>query len=122
MLVALLFLPVGFSGEASAAMNQPVTWLLAQLAMTVGVPFFMLSTTAPLLQNWLAQTKLDLRRDPYLLYAASNAGSLLSLVVYPILVEPRLGVSVQSLVMAGGYSLLLLIAGSALLIRKYQRL
>ena len=56
-----------------------------------GPPFFALATTAPLLQRWFAATGHPARPDPYFLYAASNAGSLLGLLAYPFLVEPRFG-------------------------------
>src|SRR6266446_4684440 len=97
MLAALLFLPVHFAAIAGrSAAEQPVTWLLQHLIATVGVPFLVVSTTAPLLQSWLARTGTKSSRDPYFLYAASNAGSLLALVIYPLLIEPRMGVSAQS--------------------------
>ena len=57
-------------------------------SIAVGVPFFVLSTTSPLLQRWFAATRHSTARDPYFLYAASNAGSLLGLLGYPFLIEP----------------------------------
>ena len=53
------------------------------LLLSVGLPFFVLATTAPLLQSWFARSD----RDPYWLYAASNAGSLLGLIAYPFFFE-----------------------------------
>ena len=120
MLAALAFLPIAFSTTPGGpAMNQPSAWLLLQLLGTIGVPFFVLSATAPLLQNWLVQTRFEASSNPYVLYAASNAGSLLSLVIYPLLVEPRTGVIVQSTLWTGGYGLLLLmVAGAVVFIWK----
>ena len=122
MLAALAFLPINFStDETGAAMTQPAAWLLLRLFVTIGVPFFVLSATAPLVQNWLSHTRLELKRDPYLLYAASNAGSLLSLIIYPLFVEPRTGVAIQSRLWMGGYLVLvLMIAGCAALVHKYK--
>ncbi|HLL00097.1 MAG TPA: fused MFS/spermidine synthase [Myxococcaceae bacterium] len=67
--------------------------LLAMLAVTIGLPFFVLSTTAPLLQSWFARARPGV--SPYRLYALSNAGSLLALLSYPFLVEPLVPRSVQ---------------------------
>lgn len=83
--------------------------LLALLAATVGLPFFTLSTTAPLLQSWFSRVRPGV--SPYRLYALSNAGSLLSLLAYPFLVEPWLGRGVQSWLWAAGF--LLFAAGCA---------
>src|SRR5262249_5824091 len=63
---------------------------------SVGIPFCIVSTTAPLLQNWLSKTRTASGKDPYFLYAVSNAGSLLALLAYPLLIEPRWGVRTQS--------------------------
>ncbi|MFY0529752.1 spermidine synthase [Archangium gephyra] len=68
--------------------------LLVMLAATLGLPFFTLSTTAPLLQSWFSRVRPGV--SPYRLYALSNAGSLLSLLAYPFLVEPWLGRGVQA--------------------------
>src|SRR6185503_9873064 len=94
MLIAVfLFLPVQFTARPDASASiHPAAWLLWQLIKTVGVPFCIVSTTAPLLQNWLSKTPASSGRDPYFLYAISNAGSLLGLLAYPLLIEPRLGV------------------------------
>src|SRR2546427_5631935 len=79
MLVALLFLPMHFAARPDAtASNYPTLWLLGQLITAVGIPFGVVSTTAPLLQNWLSKTASVSGKDPYFLYAVSNAGSLLA--------------------------------------------
>lgn len=86
LLVASLTLPLRVAvGEPGP--GNPVWWLLAALTSTVGVPFFALSATAPLLQHWFARSDEPTAADPYFLYAASNAGSLLGLLGY-LLVEP----------------------------------
>ncbi|QSQ12847.1 ferrichrome ABC transporter permease [Myxococcus landrumensis] len=68
--------------------------LLAMLAVTIGLPFFVLSTTGPLLQSWFARARPG--RSPYALYALSNVGSLLALLGYPFLVEPWVGRGAQA--------------------------
>ncbi|MET0404009.1 MAG: fused MFS/spermidine synthase, partial [Cystobacter sp.] len=83
--------------------------LLAMLASTLGLPFFTLSTSAPLLQSWFSRVRPGV--SPYRLYALSNTGSLLALLAYPVLVEPALGRGVQAWVWAGGF--LLFCMGSA---------
>jgi hypothetical protein len=64
-------------------------WLLVVLLLLVGLPFFVVSTSAPLLQKWFAGTDAPSARDPYFLYAASNLGSMLGLIGYVVYVEPR---------------------------------
>src|SRR5882672_2913026 len=72
-------------GEAN-----PVLDVLTILSLSVGLPFLVVSATAPLLQQWFTRTGHPAARDPYFLYAASNLGSMLALLGYPTLVEPRL--------------------------------
>lgn len=86
--------------------STPLPWLLSVLVITVGGPFFLTSATAPLLQKWFSRTDHPSAGDPYFLYAASNIGSVLALVAYPFLVEPRWTFSRQSAVWAAGYGLL----------------
>jgi hypothetical protein len=74
---------------------HPVWWLLAALAVSVGLPFFAVSATAPLMQRWFADTDHPFARDPYFLYGASNLGSLLALLGYPLLLEPGLRLADQ---------------------------
>jgi hypothetical protein len=86
--------------------NFPFFNVLLILLVAVGVPFFAVATTAPLLQRWFGFTGHQSAKDPYFLYAASNAGSLLSLVSYPFLTEPMLRVVEQTWVFAAGFGLL----------------
>ncbi len=105
---ALLVLPLGIAqGRTPPAQENPVLWILVTLLGTVGLPFFALSASAPILQKWFAQTRHKSARDPYFLYAASNAGSLLGLLAYPLLLEPLLPLSVQSRFWSFGYAVLL---------------
>jgi len=85
------------AGEA-----EPVGQLITLLAVSVGIPFFVLSTTGPLLQKWSVISRPG--RSPYRLYALSNAGSLVGLLGYPFLVEPFLGIRDQALAWSGLFS------------------
>ncbi len=123
MLVTLAFLPIQFPGRPdAAASSHPTLWLLGQLIKNVGIPFCIVSTTAPLLQNWLSKTHTASGKDPYFLYAVSNAGSLIALLAYPVLIEPRFGVRLQSRLWFAGYAALILMvfAGAALLWKHLQ--
>lgn len=99
-----LFLPVAIgAGWAPSADGSPVPAILALLVATLGLPFMALSANAPLLQHWFASCGVTRDRNPFLLYAVSNAGSLLSLLAYPFLVEPSLTLIHQSQLWAYGY-------------------
>src|SRR5712671_212232 len=74
----------------------PITRIFVLLLVSIGLPFFILSTTGPLLQTWFARSHEG--RSPYRLYALSNVGSLLALVTYPFLVEPALTLRSQAIV------------------------
>jgi len=90
------------SSLVPADQDYPILGVVELLAVAVGVPFFVLSTTAPLLQRWFAATGHPAAKDPYFLYAASNAGSLLGLLAYPFLIEPRLSLESQQWMWATG--------------------
>jgi SAM-dependent methyltransferase len=108
LLVPFAFLPVRFTGTSSQA------GLLLQLLLSAGVPFFAVSATSPLLQSWYARAKSSSSHDPYFLYAASNAGSLLALMAYPLVIEPTVGVSFQNRLWLVLYSVLVpLLVGAA---------
>ena len=115
LLLPLCFLPFHMPEHFAAPSDaNPVLALLGLLLVTVGVSFVAVSTTAPTLQAWFAQTDDPRARDPYFLYAASNAGSLLGLFIYPLILEPSFGLRVQTTLWAGGYLVfVLLIAACA---------
>ena len=77
--------------------------IILLLALTVGLPYFALATTAPLLQAWVART--DPRVAPYRLYALSNFASLLALVTYPFFIEPLLTRRQQAWTWSGLFAL-----------------
>jgi hypothetical protein len=120
LILVLFFLPIGISaGWTPPAAANPIPWLLLLLLVSVGLPFFVISTTAPMLQKWFAHTGHAHSPDPYFLYGASNLGSLLALLAYPVLLEPHLRLQHQSWAWAGGYLLLgALIAACAVLLWK----
>src|SRR5712691_13086240 len=93
-------------GEAN-----PVLDVLLLLSLSVGLPFLVVSATAPLIQQWFTRTGHPAARDPYFLYAASNLGSMLALLGYPTLIEPRLhlrgdGWLTQTRLWSAGYAAL----------------
>src|ERR1017187_8862864 len=108
LLLPLLALPIAIPhGWTPPTIQNPVPWLLTVLAVMVGLPFFVVSATSPLLQRWFSASGHRDAHDPYFLYAASNCGSLLALISYPVLIEPHLRLSQQSRWWAIGYIVLL---------------
>jgi len=75
--------------------EHPAFRILWLLCATVGLPYFVLATTSPLLQAWFSRQRAE--ANPYRFYALSNAGSMLALVAYPIAIEPFLTNSHQAL-------------------------
>lgn len=110
LLVPLVVLPIDLAGNYSPAAGDPTFWLLGRLLIYVGLPFFVISSTAPLLQKWFAATDDPAAKDPYFLYAASNVGSLLALLGYPLVIERALALDEQSRIWTIGYGLLILLA------------
>ena len=109
ILPAVVLLPIAIpSGWTPPQQGNLVLWLLALMVITVGLPFFVISTTSPLLQLWFARAGHPASDDPYFLYTASNAGSLAGLVGYLVVVEPHLTLREQSVVIKWGYVLLVL--------------
>jgi len=86
--------------------TNPIPWIMSALAVSVGIPFFALSSCTPMLQRWFAASTHPHAKDPYFLYAASNAGSLIGLLAYPLLIEPTLSITVQSRLWSFGYAVL----------------
>jgi len=103
-----LVLPVGIAAHWQApAGENPIPWLLLVMTACVGLPFFVVSASAPMLQAWFADTGHPAGRDPYFLYAASNLGSMAALLGYPLLVEPYLPLAGQSWWWSLGYGALM---------------
>jgi hypothetical protein len=116
LLVAVVVLPVGMAaGWTAPGEHDPILWLLGLMAASVGLPFFAIAATAPLMQRWFAYSEHNAASDPYFLYGSSNLGSLLALLGYPLVIEPLLKLEEQSWAWTWGYGLLLLlIAGCSL--------
>jgi len=114
----LLLLPIGLpAGWTPPDESNPVFWVLLLLTVAIGLPFFVLSTTAPLLQKWFSWTDHPSAGDPYFLYAASNAGSMLALLGYPLLIEPWLPLRgtqglTQTMFWSAGYGALVVLIGA----------
>jgi hypothetical protein len=86
--------------------TNPIVQTLIMLFAVVGIPFFVVSTSAPLLQKWFGLTGHPAAKDPYFLYGASNLGSMLSLLLYPAGIEPFLWLNSQSLLWMVSYGAL----------------
>ncbi len=86
--------------------SSPILSVLSILTIAIGIPFFVVSTTATLLQRWFVYTGHPSARDPYFLYAASNLGSLISLLGYPLIIEPRMPIVGQGWLFAIGFLML----------------
>jgi hypothetical protein len=115
----LWMLPIGFGSELERAAQvggSPVARLLALLVIGAGLPFFVVSTSAPLLQTWFSRTGHPSARDPYFLYAASNLGSIVGLAAYPAIVERSLGLAAQTRLWKWGYVVLVLLVSACALV------
>jgi spermidine synthase len=110
LLLPLLALPLDVQSEVAPEM--PVLSLLMVLFRYVALPFFVLSTTAVVLQSWLARSSLGKTHEPYPLYSASNIGSLTALLGYPFIVEPFLGLVAQRYIWSAGYLLYAVMVGA----------
>lgn len=107
---ALLLLPV-MPGERwkPSGTGDPAWQILAMLAAVLGLPYFLLSATSPLLQKWLARDG----SEPYRLFALSNVGALLALAAYPLLIEPRISTRTQDLWWSYGFAVFAVLCGVA---------
>lgn len=95
LLASLLFLPI-LASEAwkPTGAEDPIWLIIGLLAATIGLPYFLLSTTGPLLQSWLAQVNLG--SQVYRLFSLSNLASLLALLSYPFLIETQATLRAQA--------------------------
>lgn len=121
VMLALPFvvLPFTLGSWTPPTESNPVFSLLWLLLGLVGLPFFVVSTSAPLLQRWFGLTGHPAAKDPYFLYGASNLGSMIGLLAYPLVLEPLLDVPGQATFWAAGYGLFaLLVAGCVFLVWK----
>ena len=105
-LVALAILALALSpaqlGDLHDATIPPIVDLLKVLVLAVGVPAFLLTTTTPLLSSWYSRLRGG-GADPYWLYAASNGASFAALLLYPLAIEPALGLTAQRTIWSIGF-------------------
>jgi spermidine synthase len=114
--LAVLALLVGPArlGDLRVDAVPPVFDLIRILFVVIGLPALVLTTTTPLVSGWFeAAREREAVGDPYWLYALSNGGSLLALLAYPVLIEPRLGLGAQRGIWAIGYALLVVLLAVA---------
>ncbi|MDB5648315.1 fused MFS/spermidine synthase [Methylobacterium sp.] len=105
MVGALAALPIQLAaGWGKPPADGEAVWLLGLFITSVGLPFFALSANGPLLQAWFARSDHPQAGDPYFLYGASNIGSFLALIAYPLVVEPFLPLQEQSRAWTFGFA------------------
>jgi hypothetical protein len=124
LLLSALYFPLTLVGNFGSVseQNYPALWLFAYLLRAIGLPIFLISTTSPLLQKWFTRTSHVSAKDPYFLFAVSNAGSLLALISYPLLLEPNLKLSRQSGLWVVGFVVFLVLnLGCVVLLWKSSR-
>lgn len=110
LICALFFLPITPDDRWRPEPNDgPVGRILVLLLMTIGLPFLVLSATAPLLQKWFAISRPG--QSPYRLYAFSNAGSVAALTLHPFVVEPLMTRQMQSWIWSGGMLAFVVVCG-----------
>ncbi len=106
--LSLASLPILPNPVWKTAGGPPSLRILALLAVTVGLPYFLLSSTSPLLQAWYARRRRGL---PYRFFALSNLASMLALLSYPSLIEPHVSTHLQGLVWSAAYAVFTLFCG-----------
>ena len=111
--IALLIAPARV-GDVRIDTVPPVLDLVRILFVIIGLPALVLTTTTPLVSGWFeAARERETVGDPYWLYALSNGGSLLALIAYPLIIEPRLGLGAQRGIWAVGYAILVVLLAVA---------
>ena len=118
LLASLAFLPLVVRAAWKPTGAEDPTWLiLGLLFATIGLPYFLLSTTGPLVQSWVARTPWS--SQVYRYFSLSNLASLLSLLCYPVLIEPRSSLWQQAWGWSWGYGVFVaLCAGTTLLVAR----
>lgn len=115
IIVSLVSLPIiAGSGWKPGGEEDPTWLILGLLAATIGLPYFLLSTTGPLLQAWFARSFPN-ASNVYRLFALSNGASLIALVAYPFVVEPYITTHEQSIGWSFGYGLFAVLCGGSAL-------
>jgi hypothetical protein len=118
--VAVAMLPIVPDVRWKLGAESAPTWrILCLLTVSVGLPYFALSATGPLVQAWFSRTLAD--RSPYRLYALSNVGSLVGLLGYPFFVEPRFALARQTWLWAVGFAVFAALCALAALCAGWAR-
>jgi len=105
--ITATMLPIAIApGWGAPPQDGTALWLFGLFAVSIGLPFFTLSSSAPLLQSWFASSGHKQAGNPYVLYAASNLGSFAALFAYPVIVEPFLTLKTQTATWSIGFALL----------------
>ena len=113
LLCSVIFLPISIqTWDDFYQTSYPLQNILMLLTVSIGLPYFILSSTGPLIQRWL--TYIEVGKLPYQLYSLSNVGSLLALISFPFLFEPLLTTSQQSLYWTLGYVIYALLMATLL--------
>ncbi len=113
MLIALYLFLSPFHGPVLTGLQQrnPTLGVLETLLFSIGLPFFIISASNPLLQSWFSRLQHHRAVDPYFLFAASNAGSFIALIAFPLLLEPSVGLGEQYKLWRGGFVVLFILIG-----------
>jgi len=110
--ISIALLPIIPAAHWKPAGNESPSWLiLGLLAATIGLPYFLLSTTSPLVQVWYARARHG--ASPYRLFALSNLASMLALIGYPFLLEPFAPTRAQALGWSAAYALFVVLCAAA---------
>jgi hypothetical protein len=114
--LSLLILPIipGAQWKPGEEGGEPTLMILGLLGATIGLPYFLLSTTSPLVQAWFWQRFRH--AVPYRLFALSNFASLIALLSYPVLIEPFVPLLAQSWVWSSAYCAFVLLCGATALL------
>ena len=119
LLASLAFLPIVTHARwKPTGAEDPTLWILGLLLGTIGLPYFLLSTTGPLVQSWVARTPWG--AQVYRYFSLSNLASLVSLLSYPVLIEPRSSLLQQAWGWSAAYGVfVLLCAGTTLYVSRH---
>ena len=105
--ITAMMLPIAIApGWGVPPQDGTTLWLFGLFAVSIGLPFFTLSASAPLLQSWFASSGHKQAGNPFVLYAASNLGSFAALFAYPVIIEPFLTLKTQTAAWSIGFALL----------------
>ena len=109
-------LPIGIAfGFEVPPTTEIALWLIGLFTVSIGLPFAVLSASAPLLQGWFAASGHPQASNPYVLYSASNLGSLAALIAYPTVIEPLLSLNFQTRLWSFGFAALAVMVAAAAL-------